>query len=198
MSNVFNHSITFVFNVPFAKKDEAKSYGAKWMPEIKMWGRKISYSNFEGLEEDVLQEGTGYDRYPDALFNLKFQYFICTWDFEDSEMDTIKNNYLKSQKKYLDNKKMIAARTEEEQFAIDDAKYNAHTEKMNAWRIKQQKTKPKVEPVKQVVIEKAHKYEFDSDSDEEEKPKEYDYPNADRSKGEYDCFPNYSEKGYGY
>jgi hypothetical protein len=61
----------------------------------------------------------------------------------------------------------------------------------------------KIDYVKKDAIIKKLKYEnidFDSDSDEEKvKPKvpeanvEYDF--VDRSKGEYDCFPNYHSKG---
>ena len=213
-SNLFRVSISFYYDVPFNKKDDAKKVRMQWNPKRKMWHIDYTYSNPQGMLDEIYCMG-----YNENLFKFDLKFIESSYDLEDEEIEQIKTNYNKRQKAYL-NKPVLTKEQLEEQ---DDIKYNElleHEKKVKAFTKRNNEKKPfskviinnikymkddKIDYVKKDAIIKKLKYEnvnFDSDSDEEEVVKpdvpdakgsplpkvEYDYPKANRSKGEYDCF----------
>lgn len=208
MSNLFRVSISFFYNVPFNKKDDAKKVRMQWDPKRKMWHIDYKWSNLQGMLDEIYCMG-----YDENLFKFDLKFFESSYELEDEEIKKIQTNYDNRKQVYL-NKPVLTKQQLEEQ---DDIKYNElleHEKKVKAFTKRNNEKKAfekviinntkymkedKIDYVKKDAIIKKLKYEnvnFDSDSDKEEevKPKvpevkvEYDYPRAIRSKGEYDCF----------
>ena len=212
MSNLFRVSISFFYNVPFNKKDDAKKVRMQWDPKRKMWHIDYTWSNPQGMLDEIYCMV-----YNENLFKFDLKFFESSYELEDEEIKKIQTNYDNRKQVYL-NKPVLTKQQLEEQ---DDIRYNElleHEKKVKAFTKRNNEKKAfekviinntkymkedKIDYVKKDAIIKKLKYEnvnFDSDSDEEEvKPKapeanvEYDF--VSRSKGEYDCFPNYHPKG---
>ena len=112
LSAIFNVGINFYYEVPFAKKDDAKKAGMRWDPSSKLWYASYDWGNLEQMEEDLIYNSAwkngGNDKYcnffNENLFNFKFRFFKCAWDFEDEDIERIQSNYAKQEKEYLKDK----------------------------------------------------------------------------------------------
>ena len=175
-SNLFRVSISFYYDVPFNKKDDAKKVRMQWNPKRKMWHIDYTYSNPQGMLDEIYCMG-----YNENLFKFDLKFIESSYDLEDEEIEQIKTNYNKRQKAYL-NKPVLTKEQLEEQ---DDIKYNElleHEKKVKAFtkrnnekqlekviinNIKYMK-EDKIDYVKKNAIISKIKYEnvnFDSDSD---------------------------------
>ena len=122
MPKFLSQNTTFVFNVPFAKKDEAKQYGAQWNASLKKWCRAYSYDNESEMEQDFLSDWT--TRFPEQLYKLKLENITSTV-FDAKQLSVIKEKYIKQQKEYL-NRPVL---TQKEENALLDARVEAHMKK---------------------------------------------------------------------
>jgi hypothetical protein len=184
MSNLFRVSISFFYNVPFNKKDDAKKVRMQWDPKRKMWHIDYTWSNPQGMLDEIYCMV-----YDENLFKFDLKFFESSYGLEDEEIKKIQTNYDNRKQVYL-NKPVLTKQQLEEQ---DDIKYNElleHEKKVKAFTKRNNEKKAfekviinntkymkddKIDYIKKDAIIKKLKYEnvnFDSDSDEEEvKPK---------------------------
>ncbi len=172
-----NFGFGMILSVKYCYKDKVKAAGAKWNNDNKSWycPSNISDTSLNRLIElkdnnQLVFARTGKHRTGDHDDDFRLEY-------NTKEINDIFIEY-KAIKPLKPFQKVI----------MNSIKYMKED---------------KIDYVKKDAIIKKLKYEninFDSDSEEEKvKPKvpeanvEYDF--VDRSKGEYDCFPNYHSKG---
>ena len=177
MSNLFRVSISFFYNVPFNKKDDAKKVRMQWDPKRKMWHIDYTWSNPQGMLDEIYCMV-----YNENLFKFDLKFFESSYGLEDEEINKIQTNYDNRKQAYL-NKPVLTKQQLEEQ---DDIRYNElleHEKKVKAFtkRNNEKKAFEKViinntkymkedtiDYVKKDAIIKKLKYEnvnFDSDSD---------------------------------
>ena len=109
LTAIFEVGINFYYEVPFARKDDAKKAGMRWDPSSKLWYASYDWGNLEQMEEDLIYNSAwkngGNDKYckffNENLFNFKFKFFRCGWKFEDEDIKRIQLNYEKQEKEYL-------------------------------------------------------------------------------------------------
>ena len=140
MSNLFTQSITFIFNVPFAKKDEAKLYGAQWNASLKKWCRSYSFGSYVQLEEEYLPDGIKiFPEHLEKLYKLKLENITSTC-LDVKQLKVVKDNYIKQQNDYL-NRPVL---TQEEEDALLDARVEAQMKK-------REEQKKKIENQKKII-----------------------------------------------
>jgi hypothetical protein len=173
MSNLFRVSISFYYDVPFNKKDDAKKVRMQWNPKRKMWHIDYTWSNPQGMLDEIY-----FMVYDENLFKFDLKFFESSYGLEDEEINKIQTNYNNKQKAYL-NKPVLTKQQLEEQ---DDIRYNElleHEKKVKAFTKRNNEKQfekaiinntkymkeDKIDYVKKNAIISKIKYEFDSDSD---------------------------------
>jgi hypothetical protein len=127
-----------------------------------------------------------------------------TWYCPSNVSDTSLNQLIELK----DDKKLVFSKQTTEEYSTEEIRsifkdYKAAKSLKPKWSDAKCYTKfikeDKIDYTKLNEIKNQLKHESYFDSEEEEAsplPKiEYDYPQANRSAGEYDCFPNYHPKG---
>ena len=84
MSNLFRVSISFYYDVPFNKKDDAKKFRMKWNPKRKMWHIDYTYSNPQGMLDEIYCMG-----YNENLFKFNLKFIESSYELEDEEIKQI-------------------------------------------------------------------------------------------------------------